>query len=231
MPPATINLAASVTANGHTITKVQFYEGSTLLAEDTVTPYTFTYNNVSARSCALNAKAVYDSGSVVSSAPVTVTVTNAAPASGLTFASTSGVISAPLAINGSAIAQPAYRSLAASGQAAYSFNIPSAGNYVITALVNAPGTDNNSLFFNVDAQPADPLMVWDVPVTAGFESRTGSWRGNGTVSASSPSGLTAQYAPKVFSLTAGTHQLIVRGREGNCQLGTITIAPTTLSAN
>ena len=29
--PATINLAASVTANGHTITKVQFYNGATLL--------------------------------------------------------------------------------------------------------------------------------------------------------------------------------------------------------
>ena len=43
---------------------------------------------------------------------------------------------------------------------------------------------------------------------------------------SSPSGLNAQYAPKVFILSVGTHQLIVRGREGNCQLGQITIAPT-----
>ena len=31
--PATISLAASVTANGHTITAVQFYNGATLLGE------------------------------------------------------------------------------------------------------------------------------------------------------------------------------------------------------
>ena len=29
--PATVSLAASVTANGHTITSVQFYNGTTLL--------------------------------------------------------------------------------------------------------------------------------------------------------------------------------------------------------
>ena len=77
--PATINLAASVTANGHTITKVQFYEGTSLLGEDTTTPYAFTYSNVSARTCALKATAVYDSGSTVSSAPVSVTVKAASP--------------------------------------------------------------------------------------------------------------------------------------------------------
>ena len=48
--PATINLAASVTANGHTITKVQFYNGATLLGEDTTAPYTFTWSSVTAGS-------------------------------------------------------------------------------------------------------------------------------------------------------------------------------------
>jgi hypothetical protein len=40
--------------------------------------------------------------------------------------------------------------------------------------------------------------------------------------------MSAQYAPKVFNLAAGTHQLIIRGREGNCQLGTLTIAPAAV---
>ena len=91
--------------------------------------------------------------------------------------------------------------------------------------MNAPTTANNSLFFNIDAQPTDPLMIWDVPVTTGFTSQIGSWRGNGTTSTTSASGMTAQYAPAIFSLSAGTHQLTIRGREGNCQLGTITITP------
>lgn len=84
---------------------------------------------------------------------------------------------------------------------------------------------------NIDAQPTDPTMVWDTPVTSSLTSETVSWRGNGVVSSASPSGLTAQYAPKVFNLSAGTHTLIIRGREGLAQLGTITVAPTTLPAN
>ena len=153
------------------------------------------------------------------------------PASGLTFGSTSGTISAPFVVANNAISQPAYTGLATSGQAFYPFRITAAGNYVVTAMVNAPSTDNNSLFVNIDAQPSDPVMIWDVPVTSGFATRTVSWRGNGIASIGSPSGLTAQYAPKVFGLASGPHLLVIRGREVNCQVGTITIAPTTLAAN
>jgi hypothetical protein len=122
--------------------------------------------------------------------------------------------------------QSANTGVTAGGQALYTFNISVAGNYTVSALVNAPSTDNNSLFVIIDAQPTDPTMIWDIPVTTGFASRTVSWRGNGTVSSTSPSGLTAQYGQKVFSLMAGTHQLVIRGREANVQVGTITIAPS-----
>jgi hypothetical protein len=76
--PATINLAANVAANGQTITKVQFFRGGTLLHEDATAPYSFTWNNVSAGSYSLTARAVYGSGSSVSSAPVSVVVGAAA---------------------------------------------------------------------------------------------------------------------------------------------------------
>jgi hypothetical protein len=72
--PATINLAASVTANGHTISQVQFYHGATLLRADTVAPYTFSWTNVGVGSYSLSARAVYDSGSTVASAIANVTV-------------------------------------------------------------------------------------------------------------------------------------------------------------
>ena len=39
--PATISLAASVTANGHTITQVQFYNGATLLGAVAAAPYSY----------------------------------------------------------------------------------------------------------------------------------------------------------------------------------------------
>jgi hypothetical protein len=226
--PATVNLTASVTPNGHTITAVKFYNGSTLLGQSTTAPYTCAWNNVGAAVYGVNATAVYDSGSTVNSSVLTVNVTNQTVVNGLTFAATSGTISAPFYItNNNAIVQPAYTTLSLAGQAVYNFNVSAAGNYVVTAQVNAPGTDNNSFFVNIDAQPTDPGMIWDVPVTSGFASQTVSWRGNGTADTNSPSGMTAQYAPAVFNLSAGTHQLIVCGREGMVQLGTITIAPYT----
>jgi hypothetical protein len=73
--PTTIGLAANVTANGHTITKVQFYNGTTLLGEDTTAPYNLTWNNVSAGSYSVSARAIYDSGSAVSSSSANIAVT------------------------------------------------------------------------------------------------------------------------------------------------------------
>lgn len=60
--PATINLAASVSTNGNTITKVQFFNGSTLLAEDAAPPYAFAWSGVGSGSYTLMAKVVYVSG-------------------------------------------------------------------------------------------------------------------------------------------------------------------------
>jgi len=70
--PAAIGLAATVTANGHTITKVQFCNGAILLAEDTSAPFSFAWANVSAGSYSLTARVVYDSGSTVASAAANV---------------------------------------------------------------------------------------------------------------------------------------------------------------
>jgi hypothetical protein len=64
-------------------------------------------------------------------------------------------------------------------------------------------------------------MIWDPPVTSGFTNLLVSWRGTGTDTNN-------QFAPKVFSLSSGTHQLIVRGREGGAQLGEITIMPCSV---
>jgi hypothetical protein len=84
--------------------------------------------------------------------------------------------------------------------------------------VNAPSTAANSFYVNIDAQPRDPTMIWDVAVSTGFTNQLVSWRGNGTYASD-------QYVPAVFNLTGGAHQLIVRGCEAGVQLGQITITP------
>lgn len=153
-----------------------------------------------------------------------VTVNALPPGNGLMIASTVGNISAPFVVGNGVISQASYTGLADGGRAAYSFSVPTAGDYTVTALVSAPTTAENSFFVNIDAEPTDPVMIWDVPVTSGMTAKTVSWRGNGGADSASASGMSAGFAPKVFTLSAGTHQLIVRGREGNAQLGTITIA-------
>jgi hypothetical protein len=74
LQPASIPLAASVTTNGHTISKVQFYSSTNLLGEDASPPYSFTWSNVLAGNYTLVARVVFDSGSTNDSAPVPVSV-------------------------------------------------------------------------------------------------------------------------------------------------------------
>jgi hypothetical protein len=220
--PATIPLAASVTANSHTISQVQFYNGAKLLGTVTPAPYSFTWYDVSPGTYSLSATAVYDSGSTVVAAAANVTVTATKPPSGLTFAADSGAISSPFIATNGTIRQPMATTLASSGRATYSFNIINAGDYLVSAMVSAANEGQNSFYVSIDAEPTDPLMIWDVPVTTGLTSHTVSWRGNGAADPSS-----AQYSPKVFTLSAGAHQLIYRGREANTTLGTISIMPTS----
>jgi len=130
----------------------------------------------------------------------------------------SGVISYPFIADDGAVYQTDYTpDPAQGGEAIYNFTLSEPGNFVVSAMVNAPDSDSNSFFLDIDAEPTNPEMIWDIPVTCGFENRTVSWRGSGTEDAN-------QFDPMVFTLSAGTHQLIVRGCEANCQLGTITVS-------
>lgn len=77
--PASFSVAASVNANGHSITKVQFYNGAVLAGEDSIAPYACTVTNLGAGNFTFVATALYDGGSAVSSPGINVVVTNAAP--------------------------------------------------------------------------------------------------------------------------------------------------------
>src|SRR4051812_316045 len=58
--PTNISLSATVGTNGHTITKVQFYNGASLLGEDAAPPYSLTWSNVGAGTYSLKARLLYD---------------------------------------------------------------------------------------------------------------------------------------------------------------------------
>src|SRR5204863_961964 len=95
--------------------------------------------------------------------------TNAAPAQAakkpaavVTLPASAGEISKPLVLKDEAISQPEQTDVSEGGKATYSFTLTNAGNYVLHAMVNAPGETENSFYLNIDAQPEDPMMIWDI---------------------------------------------------------------------
>lgn len=124
-------------------------------------------------------------------------------------------ITAPLVLKDGAISQPDKTELPEGGKAIFKISVPKDGTYVIHAVVNAADEDANSFYLNIDGQPEDPLMIWDMDVTKGFEERTVSWRGSGDSNSD-------EFVPKKFTLKAGEHKVIVIGREPT-QLKSISI--------
>jgi hypothetical protein len=138
------------------------------------------------------------------------------PPSGDTFnfeASAGGVVSAPFIVTNGYIYQASETSLSGGGRAVYSFTLTNTGTYGygVRVLVNAPNEGANSFFVDIDAEPQDPVSIWDIPVTSGFEQRNITWRGllNPAVN---------KVTARSWYLGPGTHQLIIRGREAGAQL-------------
>ncbi len=76
--PASITINATASETGGTISKVEFYRGTTLLGTSTTSPYTYTWTGVAAGTYSLTAKA-YDGQAVPAtktSTAVNITVTN-----------------------------------------------------------------------------------------------------------------------------------------------------------
>jgi len=79
--PATVNIAANAFISTGSITKVEFYNGTSKLGEDTTAPYTFTWGNVSAGNYTLISKALGSTGGTAT-ASVNITVTAATSCAG-----------------------------------------------------------------------------------------------------------------------------------------------------
>ena len=77
--PASVSLAASVLSNGHTLTKVQFYNGTTLLGASTTAPYSYAWNNVPAGNYSVSARLLYDQSGTIDSPAVAVSVGSSRP--------------------------------------------------------------------------------------------------------------------------------------------------------
>jgi photosystem II stability/assembly factor-like uncharacterized protein len=77
--PVNVTINADAADSDGSVTKVEFFQGSNLLGEDLIAPYSFTWNNVATGSYAITAKATDNEGAITTSAVVNIIVTNPAP--------------------------------------------------------------------------------------------------------------------------------------------------------
>ena len=92
--PAAVSLAATASDSDGTVTKVEFFNGSAKLGEDTTAPYTYDWTGVAPGSYTLTARATDNLGATTTSAARTITVNTSnllpsasitSPANGATF--------------------------------------------------------------------------------------------------------------------------------------------------
>lgn len=100
--PATIPIAADAADSDGTITKVEFFNGSEKLGEDSTAPYTFDWAIVPQGSYVLTARATDSSGQSTTSSPVNISVgapNTAAPTVSITSPANNAGFIAPATIN------------------------------------------------------------------------------------------------------------------------------------
>ena len=167
--PATIALAASASDSDGTVTRVDFYQGATLIGSATGAPYSANWTNVAAGNYTLSAWATDNRGAIAVSAPVNIVVNaNTPPTVSLTAPAANASFFAPAAIALAATASDSDGSVTrvdffqgstligsatSTPYAANWSNVP-AGSYSVTArAVDNAGAVATSAVVNVTVMP------------------------------------------------------------------------------
>ena len=182
--PASLTLAATAADANGTVTKVEFFQGTTKLGEATAAPYAYTWASAPAGVYVLTAKATDDEGASTTSSPVTVFVTaagNTAPTVSLTAPTASARFLTPTSITISADATDTGGSiykveffqgttlLATDFTAPYSYTWAGApvGSYSLTARATDTGglTATSAAMSITVADPVVPTVSITAPTT------------------------------------------------------------------
>ncbi len=182
--PATIVIYAQAADSDGNISKVQFYNGNTLLGTDTSSPYSYTWSNVSAGSYTLKAKAYDNKNSTTTSSGVKVTVTlpNKPPTVSLTAPSNGSTYTSPANFTMSATASDSdgsiskvsfYRDstlLGTDSSSPYSLSVSNlgVGTYSLTAIAtdNQSATSTSSpVSVTVQSPNQSPMVTLTSPVS------------------------------------------------------------------
>jgi gliding motility-associated-like protein len=172
---AAITITATATDAGGSVTKVEFFDGTTKLGEDLTSPYSFAWGNATAGSHSLTAKATDNQNNVTTSSAVVITVgTNSPPVVSITAPTTGAQVISGTAISITATASDAngtvakvefFRGTTKLGEdltSPYNFNWNNApaGNHALTAkATDNLGATSTSAIVNVSVvNPVGPTV-------------------------------------------------------------------------
>jgi len=139
--PGTFTITATATDADGSISKVDFYNGATLLGTATTSPYTFAWTNVGEGKFVITAKATDNSGAVTTSAAANVTVD-------VTFKATLNA----------ANERPTPNTSTATGSSTLIFNIDTKIFTVSTSYTGLTGVATASHIHKGDATVAGPVI-------------------------------------------------------------------------
>lgn len=251
--PATITLTASASDPDGTVAKVDFYRGTTLIGTRTASPYTLTWNNVSAGAYSLTAKATDDRGGTKTSTAVAITVTGAkvvilAPVSG------ANVYGGSVAVSGSFSGESNTTVLVDNGNTTRVATVD--GNTFVATIPIYIGPNTLRVVASRRDRTWDqatvtvtghgnPLLVFTEPATTAFDAPASV---NMTVDATSPAGSISKvdfyrngapigtvtappYRQTLTSLAAGNHTLGAVATDALGATGSTSLAITVAAAN
>lgn len=187
--PAIVNMAATVSANGNTLSRVQFFSGSTLLGEDTAAPFTWSWGNVAAGSYSLTARLLYNGTSTVTSGAIGISVTNVSVVANPPAPPWKTVSIGP----GNCSATESNGRYNVSGQGAiagvqdtlgYLYQHLSADGQILTQITSIQGNSGSfvGLMIRESLTPESRFVMIGVSPDGRLESRTRLTTGGGTVS-------------------------------------------------
>jgi PKD repeat protein len=226
--PASISLSANATDTGGSILKVEFFQGTTLLATDSATPFTGNWTNVPAGSYTLTAVATDNLGAVTVSAPVSINVTtNSAPTVSITLPANNAHFNAPANISVNATAADSDGSInkVEFFQGTTLIGTDTASPYTVSWTNVAAGS------YSVTAKATDNLGAFatSAPINVHVDANSVP-----TVAITNPANNTIFVAPASATLSAAaadTDGTITKVEffQGTTLIGTDTTSPYTLS--
>ena len=154
---STVTIEATASDSDGTVSKVEFFQGTTKLGEDLTSPYSYDWINVAAEGYSLTARATDDEGLVSVSSAINITISDGEEFTKLGLfapdAELSGnmkLTSDPTASKGSYFSVPAGAgknyAIPPSAKAEFNFTLEETDTYVAWVRIKSPASDNQGYY-------------------------------------------------------------------------------------